>query len=139
MMVPEGDVDILARAMINNYPTDAADQAAFRSNAFFVLGHVETSEKWLLVSQEIKKIRAGEPAEPEGGPLISDTMAPEESNRLLPSVCRANSHPATMAGSSGDAATAQNTARMTENHIPVLIAVVAWLELIWLLAQRANG
>jgi len=135
MMVPEGDVDILARAMIKNYPADAADRAAFRSNAFFVLGHVETSEKWLLVSEEIKKIRAGQAVEPEGGPRLIDTMAPEENNSL-PLACRANSHPP---GSSGDAATEQNIARMTESHIPVLIAMVAWSELMWLLAQRANG
>jgi hypothetical protein len=139
MMVPEGDVHILARAMIKNYPADAADRAAFRSNAFFVLGHVETSEKWLLVSEEIKKIRAGQAVEPEGGPGLIDTMAPEEGNSLLPVACRANSHPATRTGSLGDAATEPNIARMTESQIPVLIAMVAWSELMWLLAQRANG
>ena len=134
MIVPEGDVDILARDMIKNYHADAADRAALRSNAFFVLGHVETSDKWLLVSEEIKKIRAGQPVEPEGGSHPIDTMAPEESNSPLLSVCSGNSHPATRSDSSRDVATEQNIARMTESHIPVLIAMVAWSELIWLLA-----
>jgi hypothetical protein len=134
MMVPEGDVDILARAMIENYHADAADRAALRSNAFFVLGHVETSAKWLLVSDEIKKIQAGEPVEPEGGSRLIDTMAPEESDSLLYSDGCANSYPATRSDSSGNAPTEQDTARMSESHIPVLIAMVAWSELIWLLA-----
>lgn len=129
MIVPEGDVDTLARAMIENYHAEAADRAALRSNAFFVLGHVETSATWLLVSDEIKKIQAGEPVEPEGGSRLIDTMAPEERDSLLHSDSCANS-----LDSSGNAPTEQDIARMRESHIPVLIAMVAWSELIWLLA-----
>jgi len=58
MMVPDGEVDALAQHMIEAYPADAADRAALRSNAFFVLGRAETSKKWLQVSEEIKKIQA---------------------------------------------------------------------------------
>ena len=59
MMVPNGDVDTLAQHMIKNFPADAVDRAVLRSNAFFVLGRAETSKKWLLVSEEIKKIQSG--------------------------------------------------------------------------------
>jgi hypothetical protein len=58
MFIPDGDVDVLA--MIRPFPADAADRAALRSNAFFVLGRAETSEKWLRVSEEIKKIQSGQ-------------------------------------------------------------------------------
>jgi hypothetical protein len=61
MNVFDGDVDVLARAMTRNFPTDAADRAAMRSNAFLVLGYAEKSKKWLEVSDEIKKIRAAQP------------------------------------------------------------------------------
>ena len=44
--------------MITTFPADAADRAAMRSNAFFVLGYREQSEKWLRVSEQIKKIQA---------------------------------------------------------------------------------
>lgn len=58
MMVPDGDVGVLAQHMIKRFPGDAADRAALRSNAFFVLGRVETSKKWLRISEEIKRIQA---------------------------------------------------------------------------------
>jgi len=58
----DGEIDVLARAMITNYPKDAVDRATLRSNAFFVLGRVETSKKWLQVTEEIKKIQAGQDA-----------------------------------------------------------------------------
>jgi hypothetical protein len=53
MMVPEGDVDILARAMIE-YHADAADRAALRSNAFAVLGHLRLAPSgcWSAMGQE---------------------------------------------------------------------------------------
>jgi hypothetical protein len=57
MMVPDGDVDVLAQHMIKAFPADAADRAAMRSNAFFVLGSREKSEKWLRVREQIKKIQ----------------------------------------------------------------------------------
>lgn len=58
MMVPDGEIDALAQHMIETYPADAADRAALRSNAFFVLGRAETSKKWLQVSEEIRKVQA---------------------------------------------------------------------------------
>jgi hypothetical protein len=57
MMVPDGDVDVLAQHMMKAFPADAADRAAMRSNAFFVLGYREKSEKWLRVREQIKKIQ----------------------------------------------------------------------------------
>ena len=58
MMIPDGNVDVLAQRMIKTFPGDAADRAVLRSSAFFVLGRAETSRKWLLVSEEIKKIQS---------------------------------------------------------------------------------
>jgi hypothetical protein len=60
MMIPDGNVDVLAQHMIKAYAGDAADRAVLRSSAFLVLGRAETSKKWLLVSEEIKKIQSGE-------------------------------------------------------------------------------
>jgi hypothetical protein len=60
MVVPDDDVDALVRHMIKSFPADAVDRAALRSNAFFVLGRAETSEKWLRVSEKIKKIQSGQ-------------------------------------------------------------------------------
>jgi hypothetical protein len=57
MIVPDGDVEALAQHMLETFPDDAADRAAFRSNAFFVLGRCDTSEKWLRVSEEIQRIQ----------------------------------------------------------------------------------
>jgi hypothetical protein len=61
MVVPDGDVDVLARDMIKQFPADAADRAAVLSNAFFVLGNVEKSDKWLRISEEIKRIAGHAP------------------------------------------------------------------------------
>jgi len=58
MFFPDGDVDTLAQHMIKQFPVDAADRAALRSNAFFVLGYAEKSKKWRQVAEEIRKIRA---------------------------------------------------------------------------------
>jgi hypothetical protein len=55
-MIPNDDVEVLAREMIKHFPADAADQAALRSSAFFHMGYAEKSKKWLLVRVEIKKI-----------------------------------------------------------------------------------
>ena len=57
-MIPDDDVKILAREMIKQFPADAADQATLRSSAFFHMGYVEKSKKWLLVRAEIKGILA---------------------------------------------------------------------------------
>jgi hypothetical protein len=57
-MIPDFDVEILAQEMIKHFPADAADQAALRSSAFFHLGYVQKSKKWLLVRALIKKILA---------------------------------------------------------------------------------
>lgn len=62
MMITDGEADFLARSMIKYFPTDAADRAARRSNAFFVLGFIEKSDRWLRIAEEIKKIRAGQDA-----------------------------------------------------------------------------
>jgi hypothetical protein len=64
MLIIDDDVEVLARAMIRNHPKDAADRAEMRSDAFFVMGYFEESEKWLRVSEEIKKDR---PVSPEAG------------------------------------------------------------------------
>ena len=63
MMVPDGNIDALAQHMITAFPADAADRAAMRSNAFFVLGYREKSEKWLRVSEQVKKLQ-GQTQEP---------------------------------------------------------------------------
>jgi len=55
MFMIDGEIGVLARAMITNYPKDAADRATLRLNAFFVLGFSEKSP----VAQAIKNIRAG--------------------------------------------------------------------------------
>jgi hypothetical protein len=60
MIVPDGDVDVLARDMIKQFPADAADRAALLSNAFFVLGNAEKSDKWLRVNAEIEKLKAAQ-------------------------------------------------------------------------------
>ena len=60
MYVPDGDIGTLAQDMIKEFPADAADRATLRSNAFFVLGYAEKSKKWLQVTEEIKKIQAGQ-------------------------------------------------------------------------------
>jgi len=136
MLIPDGDVDALAQHMIKNFPDDAADRAMLRSNAFFVLGRAEMSKKWLQVTEEIKKIQAGQRAAHEDELLLIDTVAPEKSNgRLLPS-CRPTSHPAARSGRPADVATEHNIAQITESHIPILIAMVAWSEVIWLIALR---
>ena len=60
MFIPDGDIDVLARDMIKHFLGNAADQAALRSNAFFVLGYIDKSKKWLLVTDEIKKMQASQ-------------------------------------------------------------------------------
>jgi len=55
-MIPNDDIEVLAEEMIKHFPTDAADQAALRSSAFFDMGYVENCKKWLLVHAEIRKI-----------------------------------------------------------------------------------
>jgi hypothetical protein len=64
-MIPDNNVEILAREMIKNFPADAADQATLRSSAFFAMGYAGKSKKWMLVRAEIKKILAA--ADPESG------------------------------------------------------------------------
>ena len=53
-----GDINVLARAMIKDFPTDAADRAAMRSKAFLVLGYAVNSKTWSDVSEEIERIHA---------------------------------------------------------------------------------
>jgi len=53
----DADVSVLARAMLRNFPTDAADRAASRSSVFAALGRVETSSKWWQVSEEITRLQ----------------------------------------------------------------------------------
>ena len=55
-MIPDDDVNVLARELIKHFPADAADQAALRSSAFLHMGYTAKSKKWLLVGAEIKKI-----------------------------------------------------------------------------------
>ena len=55
-MISNADVEVLAQEMVKHFPADAADQAALRSSAFFHMGYVEKSKKWLLVRAQIKKI-----------------------------------------------------------------------------------
>jgi hypothetical protein len=122
MFIPDGDIDVLARDMMKHFPTDAADQATLRSNAFFVLGHAEKSKKWLLVTHEIKKIiqagqkvaagQDGEPPSVAPPPRIPDEMGMSERD-------------------------ANKKHSMSESRIPILIAMVAWSELLWALVLRA--
>jgi hypothetical protein len=58
-MIPDDDVEILAREMIKHFPADAVARAAMRSDALSVLGHAEKGKKWLLVRAEIEKMQAG--------------------------------------------------------------------------------
>jgi len=57
-VIPNDDVEILAREMVKHFPANAADQAALRSTAFLHMGYHERSKKWLLVHEEIKKMTA---------------------------------------------------------------------------------
>jgi hypothetical protein len=84
-------------------------------NAFFVLGYVEKSETWLRVSEEIRKTKA------QQGTEIHDEGAPAPTRVTRPE---------------GTAAEAESTPT-SGSHIPMLIAIVAWLELIWVLASKA--
>jgi hypothetical protein len=59
MFSADADVTALARAMIRNFPSDAADRAATRSSLFAALGRVETSRKWSCISDEIERILTG--------------------------------------------------------------------------------
>jgi hypothetical protein len=68
MLIPDGEIDVLAQDMIKHFPADAAERAALRSNALFVLGYSEKSQTWLLVTEEIKRIQAGASSQ-EGGSL----------------------------------------------------------------------
>jgi hypothetical protein len=56
MFSADVDITVLARAMIRNFPFDAADRAATRSSLFAALGRAETGRKWSLVSEEIDRI-----------------------------------------------------------------------------------
>jgi hypothetical protein len=58
----DADVDVLARAMIRNFPADAAGRAASRASMFAALGRIETSCKWSRVSEEISRIQTGSAA-----------------------------------------------------------------------------
>ena len=62
MIVHGREVDALAQHMIRTFAADAAARAVLRSDAFFVLGQRETSEKWLRVSKQIKMIQDDEAA-----------------------------------------------------------------------------
>jgi hypothetical protein len=117
MVIPDADVDVLAMDMIKHFPADASDRAALRSNALFVLGYAEKSEKWLLVSAEIKRIQAGQIARHDGEAHPIATVVQGKSNIPLPS-----SH---------------CPLHINDSHTPILIALVAWSELIWLLLLRA--
>jgi hypothetical protein len=57
-MIPNDDIEVLAQDMIKNFRTDAADQASLRSSAFFHMGYVEKSKRWMLVRAKIKEILA---------------------------------------------------------------------------------
>jgi hypothetical protein len=67
MIIPDGDIDVLARDMIKHFLGNAADQAALRSNAFFVLGYIDKSKKWLLVTEVASK---------SGISFVGEAMAP---------------------------------------------------------------
>ena len=58
-MIPDDDVEILAREMMKHFPEDGAARALVRSEALALagLGHGEKSKKWRLVSLEIEKIQ----------------------------------------------------------------------------------
>jgi hypothetical protein len=57
-MIADDNVEVLARGMIAQFPADAADQAVLRASAFFAMGYIEKSKKWLLVRAKIKNILA---------------------------------------------------------------------------------
>jgi hypothetical protein len=132
MFIPDGDVDDLARDMIKHFPADSADQATVRSNAFFVLGYPEKSKKWLLVAAEIKKIQAGGATRQDDVSGPKDVLPPRKSSPLDLSRYPI-SHPAATWGEP-DVAQGEGS---TETRIPVLIAMVAWSELLWVLLLRA--
>jgi hypothetical protein len=59
MSSADADITVLARAMLTNFPSDAAGRAAARSSLFAALGRAETSWKWSCVSEEIERILSG--------------------------------------------------------------------------------
>jgi hypothetical protein len=125
--------------MIKHFPADAAERAALRSNALFVLGYSEKSKKWLLVTEEIRKIQAGQAALQDSGSHIIDAMAPERNDSTpLPS-CWPTSHLPPKWGTPEDMVRIRSMGKGSESRIPILIALVAWSELMWILLLRVNG
>jgi hypothetical protein len=116
MFIPDGTVDVLARDMVKRYAADALDRATLFSNALFVLGQDEKSKKWMLVRAEIEKIQAG----------IIGVLQPRIETK------KANDQP--VCSKPSLAGGGQNH---IESHICILIALVAWSELLWVLLLRA--
>jgi hypothetical protein len=56
-MIPDDNVEILAQEMVKHFPADAALRASMHSDALSALGYLERSKKWLLVTNEIKKVQ----------------------------------------------------------------------------------
>jgi hypothetical protein len=71
-MIPTDDIEVLAQEMIKNFRADAADQASLRSSAFFHMGYVEKSKRWMLVRAKIKEILDDADPEPRSIPIGVD-------------------------------------------------------------------
>src|SRR4029450_10859658 len=126
--------------MIKHFPADAADRAALRSNALLVLGYSNKSKKWLLVTEEIRRIQAGQTALQDGGSSLPVEAMPPEGNDRPPllSYCL-TSQPSPRWGWQEDLAPIGSRGKINESRVPILIAMVAWSELMWLILLRVNG
>ena len=58
-LIPDDDVEILAREMMRHFPEDGAARAIVHAEAVALagLGHGEKSKKWRLVSEEIERMQ----------------------------------------------------------------------------------
>jgi len=125
MLIPDGGVGVLAHDMVKQYAADAVDRATLFSNALFVLGQAEESKKWMLVRAEIEKIQRGTEQPPTEPMKSSD-------ERLFQSP----SPPVALSCEVGQERKERHQ-KIAEYNVFVLIALIAWSELLWVLLIRA--
>ena len=125
MFIPDGGVDVLAHDMVKQYAADAVDRATLFSNALFVLGETERSKKWMLVRAEIEKIQR-HTEQPPTEPMKSSDE-------------RLSQSPSPLVALSSDVGKEREERhqKITEYNVFVLIALIAWSELMWVLLLRA--
>ena len=126
MFIPDGGVDVLAHDMVKQYAADAVDRATLFSNALFVLGETEKSKKWMLVRAEIEKIQR-DIEQPPTEPMKS------RGERLFQSP----SPLVALSSDVGQEREERHQKKIAEYNVFVLIALIAWSELLWVLLLRA--